>query len=218
MRKPNQGLRRTMLAAAVPVGMVVSGALVWQSSYAAFSAQTANAGNAWDTGNVVLADNDAGSSLFNSTDDGTLKPGSTRSRCIRVDYTGDLTSDIKLYVTTPSAGATSLDPYLIMSVEKGTNVTSSTTVAADCSAGFTSTATPTFLYNTKQANDATADATKTMSTLKSSHPDWANGIVANASTGPNTYLTFKITYAVKDDNNAQNTQSNATFTWEAQNV
>lgn len=214
MRKPTVGARRALLAAGVPIGLVASGALVWQSSYAAFSATTANAGNSWDTGRVVLADNDSGAALFNSTDDGT----STRSRCIRVDYTGDLTSDIKLYVTTPTSGATSMDPYLVMSVEKGANVTSATTVAADCSAGFTSTATPTFVYNTKQANDATADTTKTMGSLKTAHADYTTGVLVSGATVQNTYLTFKITYLVKDDNAAQNTQSSATFTWEAQSV
>jgi len=205
-----------MIAAALPVGLVVSGALVWQSSYAAFSASTNNPGNAWDAGSVVLDDNDLSGAMFNSTDDGTLKPGSTRSRCIRVDYLGDLPADIKLYVTTP--GGWDLDPFLVMSVEKGIDVTSSTTVTADCSMGFTSTATPTFVYNTAQANDASADATRTMSHLKTTYPTYDSGLLVSSATSQGTSLTFKVTYLVKDDNGAQDDQSSATFTWEARNI
>ena len=208
---------RTLLAAAVPVGLVLSAAVVWQSTAAAFTASTDNVGNTWQTGSVVLTDSDGGSALFDSTRDRALQPGSSRSRCIRVDYTGSLPADIRLYVTTPSAGATTLDPYLVTSVERGQDVTASTTVAADCSAGFTSTATPTFLYNTASASNAAADQGLTMSTLKSSAVDYTSGLVVGNAIPQNTSLTFRITYSVKDDNNAQNTQSRATFTWEAQN-
>ncbi len=97
MRKPNKGLRRTMLAAAVPVGMVVSGALVWQSSYAAFSDTTVNPGNSFTAGSVVLDDNDSNTALFSVSD---LAPKSTWTfKCIRLDYTGTLNSSaVKMYV------------------------------------------------------------------------------------------------------------------------
>lgn len=218
MRAPGARTRKAMVTAALPVGLLASGAMVWQSSHAAFSATTTNPGNAWAAGSVALADNDSGVALFNTTDDGTLKPGSTRSRCIRVDYTGDLASDIQLFVTTPPAGATSLDPYLVMSVEKGTTVTSSTAVAPDCSTGFTSAATPTFVYNSAQANTAGANTARTMSHLKATHSTYAAGILVSAATSQGTSLTFKVTYAVADDNAAQNTSSNASFVWEARNT
>lgn len=148
--------RRAVLPVAVPVGLVASLALTWGSTHAAFSASTGNVGNSWQTGSVVLADSDSGSALFTtdsavSPNDSALKPGSTRSRCIRIDYTGSLAADIRMYVGTPASGATALDPYLVMSVERGADVTSTTTVPADCT-GFTANATPTFLYNTQQAN------------------------------------------------------------------
>jgi hypothetical protein len=217
---------RTVLAAAVPVGLVVSAAVVWQSTSAAFSATTENPDNNWRAGSVVLSDSDSGAALFNSTNDSALKPGSTRSRCIRVDYTGDLPSTIRLYVTTPAAGLTTLDPYLVMSVEEGQNVPAATTVAADCSTGFTPAATPAFVYNTKAANDATADATRTLSALRSARSDYASGIPVGGPAGApvgspvpqDTHLTFRITYLVKDDNGAQTTQSSATFVWEARNT
>jgi hypothetical protein len=208
---------RTVLAAAVPIGLVLSAAVVWQSTSAAFTATTDNPNNSWQAGSVVLGDSDGGAALFDTTTDGALKPGSYGSRCIRVDYTGTLPADIRLYVTTPAAGATTLDPYLVMSVEQGQNVAAGTTVAADCSIGFTATATPTFLFNTKSASDGTADQTKTMSTLKSTRADYGTGFAVGTAVPTDTHLTFRITYSVKDDNLAQNTQSKASFNWEAHN-
>lgn len=206
------------LLAAVPVGLLLAGALVWQSTSAAFTATTDNTGNTWQAGTVVLTDSDGGTALFDSTADGALRPGSTRSRCIRVDYTGDLTADIRLYVTTPMSGAATLDPYLVMSVERGLNVTAATTVAPDCSAGFTTTTTPTFLYNTALASAGSADQTKTLSALKTAAPDYAGGLQVGSPVAAGTSLTFRITYSVRDDNNAQNKRSTASFTWEARNV
>lgn len=209
---------RTLLVAAVPVGLVLSAAVVWQSTAAAFSAVTDNTGNTWQTGSVVLGDNDGGAALFDSSRDSGLQPGSTRSRCIRVDYTGSLPANIKLYVTTPNAGATSLDGYLVMSVERGQNVASGATVAPDCSAGFAAQSTPVFVWNTKAASDPTADQSKTLAGLKSAAHDYASGLLAGSAIPQNTSLTYRITYAVADNNAAQNTQSTATFTWEAQNT
>jgi len=208
---------RSLLVAAVPVGLVFSAAVVWQSTAAAFTATTDNSGNTWQTGSVVLTDNDGGSALFSSALDSGLKPGSARSECIRVDYTGSLAASIKLYVTTPTSGTVALDPYLVMSVEQGQNVTSATTVAPDCSSGFTSTSTATFLYNTKVASDPLANQAATMTALKSAAHDYSTGLTVGTAVAQNTSLTFKITYSVKDDNNAQNAQSMASFVWEARN-
>ena len=137
MGVPVPRARRTMLAVAVPVGLVLSAALTWSSTYAAFSAGAGNTGNTWQTGTVALADNDSGAALFASADNGALKPGSTRSRCIRIDYSGDLQADVRMYVGTPTSGAATLDPYLVMSVERGVDVSAGTTVAANCTTGFT---------------------------------------------------------------------------------
>jgi hypothetical protein len=208
---------RTLLAAAVPVGLVLSAAVVWQSTAAAFTATTDNEGNTWQAGSVVLADSARGSKLFDTaTGDGALHPGSTRSRCIRVDYTGSLTADIRLSVTSPDPAATTLDPYLVMSVERGKDVTATTPVPADCSTGFTSPVA--FLYNTALASDAAAVRTSTMADLKAAHGDYAHGLPVGAPVAGGTSLTFRITYAVEDDDGAQNTTSQATFTWEAQNT
>jgi hypothetical protein len=198
---------RTVLAAAVPVGVVVSATVVWQSTSAAFTASTDNAGNSWQSGTVVLTDSDSGAALFTTTDDGALKPGSTRSRCIQVDYTGDLDADIQLYVTTPPPPpgpvVKSLDPYLLMTVERGADVTDGSTLAADCT-GFTPS---TVLFT---------DAPRTMAQLKT-HGDYTHGLSVGTAVPQDTHLTFRITYLVEDDNAAQDAESKATFVWEAHN-
>jgi hypothetical protein len=208
---------RTLLAAAVPVGLVLSAAVVWQSTAAAFSAVTDNTGNQWQAGSVVLTDSDGSAALFDSSRDSALKPGSTGARCIRVDYTGSLPATVKLYVTTPTSGATTLDGYLVLSVERGQDVPSTTTVAPDCTSGFTPTTTPTFPWNTKSASDPTSDQTRTMAALKTAAHDWTTGLLVGSSVAQNTSLTFRVTYSVADDNSAQNGVSQASFTWEARN-
>ena len=218
MGVPVARARRTMLAVAVPVGLVLSAALTWSSTYAAFSATAGNTGNTWQTGTVALADNDSGAALFTTVTDGALKPGSFRSRCVRIDYTGDLQADVRMYVSTPTAGASTLEPYLVMSVERGADVAVGATVTPDCLTGFIQNATRTLLFNTHQADDGLADQTMTMARLKTDKGTYENGLVIDGTTDPNTALTVKITYLVKDENAAQNTTSSATFTWEARNT
>ncbi len=217
MRTQQTTALRTVLAAAVPVGLVLSAAVVWQSTSAAFTATTDNPGNSWQSGTVVLTDSDRGSALFTTAGDSALVPGSTRFSCIQVDYTGNVDADIRLYVTTPTSGAATLDPYLEMTVEQGQNVGALGTVAADCT-GFPASS-PTVIY----PKAADGGAPKTMQDLKTTKKDWTSGIPvgvpvgtpAKNSVSPNTPLTFRITYLLKEDNGAQGKKSTATFTWEA---
>ena len=47
--------RRAVRAIAPVAGLLAAGLLVWQGSYAAFSATSSNTANAWTTGEVVAA-------------------------------------------------------------------------------------------------------------------------------------------------------------------
>jgi hypothetical protein len=216
VRRRQSNALRTVLAAAVPVGLVLS-AVVWQSTSAAFTATTGNENNSWQAGTVSFYTTTT-TALFTAGTptipglDGLLKPGSTRTRCVQVDYTGNLSSDIRLYVTTPTAGASALDPYLEMTVEQGQNVTDLNTVKADCT-GFP-VASPTVVY----PRAADGGAPKTMQDLKTTNKDWTSGIPVGNPVPKDTHLTFRVTYLVKEANEAQGTQSNATFTWEARNT
>ncbi len=99
MRTPKHGVRRTLLAAAVPVGMVVSGALVWQSSYAAFSSSTANPNNQFTAGSVTLTDTDSDGALFTVTADQLPPSTSFTYKCIQLVYSGTLDANaVKMYV------------------------------------------------------------------------------------------------------------------------
>ncbi len=50
---PDTNRRRAVRAVAPVAGLLAAGLLVWQGSYAAFSATTANTGDAWSTGTLV---------------------------------------------------------------------------------------------------------------------------------------------------------------------
>lgn len=109
---------RKILRTLVVVGVV--GALAGLGTFSAFTSQADNPGNNVTAGTVVLADNDGGTALYGITNG---KPGDTSgAKCIRVNYTGSLDADVKLY--TPSTiGA--LGPYVNLKVEAGTQVTPS---------------------------------------------------------------------------------------------
>jgi hypothetical protein len=94
IRRPGTRAARAGFIAAPFLGLAVAVALVWQSSYAAFSAQTDNGVNNWTAGTIALSDNDANSAMFNVTG---LKPSDTGTRCIQVSKTGDLAGTVKLY-------------------------------------------------------------------------------------------------------------------------
>ena len=101
-RRPNQRVRSHALLGAVLLGLVLSALLIWQTSYAAYSATTGNATNSWSTGNLALTDDDGGSggasgtAMFSATG---LRPGSTGTHCITVSSTGSLPALVRLYGT-----------------------------------------------------------------------------------------------------------------------
>jgi len=181
---------------AVPVGLVVSAALVWQASYSAFSATTTNPTNNWSTGSVVLSDDDTNQAMFNAS---ALAPGSTASKCIVVTYSGSLTSSVKLYGTGKTA-TNSLDTYLDLVVEQGTGGT-----FANCT-GFVVTA------------GAANTFTGTLASFATAYSNFGNGFGTYAPTGASTKV-YKITYTVNAaiPNSAQGSTASMGLTWEAQN-
>jgi hypothetical protein len=64
MPAPSSRLHRLMAFAVAPVSMIAAAGMIWQSSYAAFSSDTRNAGNNWSAGTISLTDDDAGSARF----------------------------------------------------------------------------------------------------------------------------------------------------------
>jgi hypothetical protein len=174
----------------VPVAIVVSGALVWQSSYAAFSATTDNPTSNWTTGTVAISDDDGGTALFTATG---LKPGSTGQKCILVTSTGNLASTVKLYGTGLSG---TLGSDIDLDVEEGTPGTFSS-----CS-----TFTGSSLYSGTVAGFAGAKTS------------FATGVSSWAPTGSGSASkSYRFTYTVKSSSNLQGASAGLGFTWEAQN-
>ncbi len=151
MSRPNR--RRAIRAVAPVAGLLAAGLLVWQGSYAAFSATTTNPGNSWAAGVVSLTDDDTGgnsatvgSALFSSsvlalgtTGTSALKPGDTRENCIKVTNNGTLAGVVKFYLRpTTLAQTNALADNLRVTVQEGTGTV--LTAFGSC-AGFSSTAT-----------------------------------------------------------------------------
>lgn len=168
------------------------------ATFAAFSSTTSNTGNTFDTGTVVVADNDANSAMYSVSG---RKPGDTITRCIKVTYTGSLAADVKLYtLSTLAAGA----QYIDLTIDKGTG-----NAAFPGCTGFSADAGgPIF--------------TGTLASFASAKNSYANGIAAypGAQTAWNTSdtLVYRFTLTVQDNNSAQGMSLAAhDFTWEARN-
>jgi hypothetical protein len=94
--------RRALRAAAPLAGLLAAGLLVWQGSYAAFTATTTNTGDAWNTGSLVLANNGGVGTVYSGNTaalfgETGIKPGSTGAKCITVESTGSLAGSLRLW-------------------------------------------------------------------------------------------------------------------------
>lgn len=168
------------------IGAVASGTV-----YSAFSTTTANSGNSLGAGTVVLSDNDSGSALFSLSN---MKPGDTSTKCLKVDYTGSLSSTVKLYGTT---GGTGLASYVTLQVRRGSFP--GAPPASNACTGFTSSAT---VYN------GNLSAFPTTYGAGTDEGTWTNG----------TSNVYEITMTLQDDNAAQGLTATQTFTWEARST
>jgi hypothetical protein len=183
---------RTAAWIALPLAVVASGALIATASYAAFSADTENAGNSWRTGAVTLTDDDQDSALFDVAD---LVPGSTGSNCITVTANTTNPTTVKLY-TAAQADEDTLAEYLNMTVERGSLGT-----PGDCGS-FTATST---------VHDGTLAGLMALDSFGEGLDDWAPA-VGTAST------TYRFVYDLDagTPNSAQSSDAGTTFVWEAQ--
>ncbi len=193
---PPHGLNRrtAFVATAVVVGLVGSGALVWRSTSAAFTAQTSSGSNSWSTGTVALTNSGSGGAVFNATG---LVPGNTGSRCITVTYTGSVLTSVKLYGTSLSQ-TNSLASYVDLVISQGTATDAACTGWSADAGGA--------LFTGTLANFA---ATKT---------DFASGIGTFTPSSNPTTKTYRIDYTLSTSatNSQQGSTASVTFQWEAQ--
>jgi hypothetical protein len=187
--------KQVVAGAAIPAAVLISGAMVWQSSYSAFSDTTSNPTSNWATGTVALADDDSNTAMFTAPN---LKPGATGTKCIAVTSTGSLPATVKLYGTSYST-TNALATYLNLKVEEGTGATT-----GSC-AGFTGAST---------AYDGTLAAFGTSKT------SFATGVGTWAPTGSGTETkSYRVTYTLSAStpDSAQGGAVTLGLTWESQN-
>jgi hypothetical protein len=190
--------RKLALSAVVLAAAV---AVVGLGTYSAFSATTTNSGNAIAAGTVVLGDNDVNAAMYSVTNQ---KPGDTFQQCIKVDYTGSLSSTVKLY-TTSTIG--SLGPYIDLQIRTGSG-------------------SPTFPGCTGFTPDGADLYSGTLANFGSTYTSWANGLLdagpgANTSwvNGNSVVYRFTLTLQASAPDAAQNTATGShAFTWEARNT
>jgi hypothetical protein len=183
-------VRRRSWLIALPIALLISSALVYQASRAAFTDTTGTGSNSWSAGTVVIDDSSNGQTIFSATQ---LKPGDQGQYCILVTYSGTLNATARMYATVTG----NLAQYLDLTVDEGTG-----TAASDCS-----TFTP---VTTLSANGAT------LNSFGTAHHDFGSGVSSWAPRTGDT-MAYRIAYTVQDNNLAQAQTASATFTWEAQN-
>jgi hypothetical protein len=185
-------------------GFLLSAAVIWQSSRAAFSGTTANSGNHWTAGTVALTDNDSNGALFNVS---ALAPGATDSACITVTYGGTLNSAVKLYVKAGDSTfttASSLAPYLDLTIEEGDG---NVPFGNDCSA---------FINGATIYNGTLGGAVTGFTVAKTTFGTGVGGWTPAGGSGATK--SYKFTYTLQDNNAAQGLDCTVKFTWEAQNT
>ena len=144
--QPLERKRHLIRIIAPAVGLLAAGLLVWQGSYAAFSATTVDTGNTWAAGSLVLTNN-GGTAVYAAATTATfgganLKPGSTGTTCLTVKSTGSAAGTLAMYRSALADSAPSLGAQIQLTVTEGVPATD---VQANCTgfpvAGLTTVAT-----------------------------------------------------------------------------
>lgn len=117
MQKPTRKARKIGTAIATPIAIVAAAALIWQSSYAAFSGTTRNSGNNWATGSVALTDDDSGAARFQAAD---MVPGDRDTKCITVTANTTVPGVVKGYTVNPVLSPAGLQDHINVGMTWGT--------------------------------------------------------------------------------------------------
>ncbi|GAB3615715.1 hypothetical protein GCM10027416_02720 [Okibacterium endophyticum] len=117
MQLPSLKTRTITSAVLTPVAIIAAAALIWQSSYAAFTGSTRNSGNNWSTGSVALTDDDAGAARFQAAD---MVPGATDTKCITVTANTSVPGVVKAYAVNPVLSPAGLQDHIMVNITYGT--------------------------------------------------------------------------------------------------
>lgn len=186
--------RHRAAGALATVAAVTATALTLQASMAALTVNASTGDNSWRSGRVALTYEGSGTAVFSVTD---MLPGDSVTRCVRVDYTGDLDAEVRLYLSGTS-GAGSLADHLQLAVDTGSG--------SDPGCGDFSV-------------DAPQLPVTGLLTAGTTHAGHAAGIGTWRPTGP-AARTYRITVTLPADtpSSAQGRTASTTFVWEARSV
>ncbi len=177
---------------ALLLGLALAMVVTIGGSRAAFTARTDNDGNKFDTGTVVLTDDDAETAMF---DVSGLNGGQTLVRCINVAYTGSLAADVRLH---SAVGGTGLAAGLATKVDIGTGATGGKNADR---AGFSIGSN---LFDS------------TLASLGTSHANYGTGLPGWANATNPSSRSYRITVTVSNDAAYMGKTATVDLTWEAQ--
>jgi hypothetical protein len=200
---------RAARAIAPVAGLLAAGLLVWQGSYAAFSATTVNEGDSWATGSLVLENNGGNGSSYGQTTtvglfgESNLIIGSSGQKCLTVSSTGSLAGSLRLTrdAAFTGANAAALANALVVTVEAAN--TSGADISSNCT-GFPTTGVSTL---------HTAVALSGLPTAYGSAPSF--GVPANAQK-----VAYRISWSLPTtgstagDNALQGATATTNLNWE----
>jgi hypothetical protein len=201
MRAPSVRTRRIVTLSSAPVAVLLAGLMVWQGSNAAFTADTRNIGNSWETGSVAISDDDNMAAMFQIAN---VIPGQTGEKCIAVTATSSVASDVKLY--TGDLASDGLEPYVMVRIEQGTGGS----FAGGCG-GFTPETTP------------AVEASQSLAAL-AAHNSWATSILPWSKAAGSVTKTYKFSWVFDtgsltqlEVDALQGHAASINFEWELQN-
>jgi predicted ribosomally synthesized peptide with SipW-like signal peptide len=186
----------------VAVVLVVAAGL--GGTWSAFTSTSANPGNTFASGTVVLTDDDGGNAMVSLA---AAKPGMSDTACIQVTFNGTLPSLVRMSGTTTGTG---LDSYIDLTVTRGTLSAPS----------FDSCAT----FGADATNYIGAGAGVVYNGTLEAFPDSAAGSILDPRAATAETWTqgeshaYKITVTLRDDNLAQGLTATQNFFWEARNL
>jgi len=206
MSKQSDRRRRVVRATAPAAGLLAAGLLVWQGSYAAFSATTVDTNNAWSSGSLALTNNGGGATYSASTSatfGGTnLKPGATGTTCLTVKSVGTAAGNLAMYESSLADSSPSLGAQIQLTITAGVPATD---VQSNCT-GFPTTGLTTIATN------------QPLSTFASTY---ATGVPVAVATGTvleayKVVWTFASTGTNPGDSALMGKTVTSGFTWELQ--
>jgi hypothetical protein len=211
--------RRFVRTFAPAVGVLAAGLLVWQGSYAAFTATTTDNGNTWATGNLTL-ENNGGGNVYSATTTanfgGTgLVPTASGSECLTVANSGSLSGNTVMYATSVSDTTTSghdLSDAISVDVTAVPLAQADTDIPNNCT-GFGSLA----------GTPVTVASGVALSAFANGYAAPGAVQVAQAASGSDgDRVAYKLTWTFNStgsnltDNALQGKSATADFTWEIQ--